>query len=198
MHCGTPCIEQTSPPWGEQDILRYRYFICLLTFLTPSNIKWSCCLDHFHSHSLRNEADDNVVAAGRCRLCQLLSPNPHLQVHMLGRDVLWYHDLDLWPMPLTFKLNLDILSLDMHAKVQVCMSGHSARIVRRTKRHTNTPTDRHTMSKLFHPPLTRGVTIVTVNRLWLSKTYLHLTIQEWSTTSKLSSMSISLWCNRRW
>ncbi len=29
---------------------------------------------------------------------------------------------DLWPMTLTYKLDLDILPLDLHAKIQMCMS----------------------------------------------------------------------------
>ncbi len=54
-------------------------------------------------------------------------------------NVLWPHDLDLWPMTLTYKLDLDILPLDLHAEIQVCMSVRSAmRVV------THTHTDRHT------------------------------------------------------
>ena len=39
-------------------------------------------------------------------------------------------------MTLTYKPDLDILSLDVHAKNQVCMSVRSARIARQT--HTDT------------------------------------------------------------
>ena len=39
------------------------------------------------------------------------------------------------------------------------MCTRSARIVRRTDGHTHRQTDRHTMSKLLHPPLSRGVKI---------------------------------------
>ena len=46
----------------------------------------------------------------------------------------------------TYELELDILPLDLRAKIQVCMSVPSARIARRTDRHT----DRQTMSKLLH------------------------------------------------
>ena len=38
----------------------------------------------------------------------------------------------LWPMTLTYELDLDIFPLDLHAKIQVCMSIHSAGIARRT------------------------------------------------------------------
>ena len=55
--------------------------------------------------------------------------------------------LTSWPWPLTYDLDLlDIISLDLHAKIQVCMSIHSAGIARRTDGHTH----RHTMSKLLH------------------------------------------------
>ncbi len=40
-------------------------------------------------------------------------------------------------MTLTYELDLDILQLDLHAKIQVCMSVRSAGIARRTDRHTN-------------------------------------------------------------
>ena len=53
----------------------------------------------------------------------------------------WPRDLDLWPMALTFGLELDILPLDIHAKIQVCMSVRSAVRVRRTDGHTDTQTD---------------------------------------------------------
>ena len=53
------------------------------------------------------------------------------------------HDLDLWPMTLTFKLDLVILPFDLHAKIQVCMSVRLARIVRRTDRRTDTRCQNH-------------------------------------------------------
>ncbi len=40
-------------------------------------------------------------------------------------------------MTLTFELKLDMLRPDLHAKVQVSMSVHSARIVRQTDRQTD-------------------------------------------------------------
>ena len=64
-------------------------------------------------------------------------------------------DLDLWPMTLTYELDLDIHLLDLHAKIQVCVSVCSVWRVRRTDRHTHS----HTMSKLLHPSLTLGVKI---------------------------------------
>ncbi len=45
-------------------------------------------------------------------------------------------DLDLWPMTLTFKLDLDILPLDLHTEIQVCMSVRLAvRVVTHTQTH---------------------------------------------------------------
>ncbi len=63
--------------------------------------------------------------------------------HTFHRDghgnVFWPCDLDLWPMTLTYKLDLDILPLDLHAKFQVRMSVRLAvRVV------TDTQTDTHT------------------------------------------------------
>ncbi len=91
-------------------------------------------------------------------------------VQMLKQDVLHCHDLDLWPMTLTFELSLDMLRPHLHVKIQVCMSLRSARIVRRTDGHTHRQTDRHTMSKLLHPLLTLGV-IKTPER-WRSDSYI--------------------------
>ncbi len=44
-----------------------------------------------------------------------------------------------WPMTLIYEL--DILPLDLHAKIQVCMSVCYVRRVRRTHRRTDTQTD---------------------------------------------------------
>ncbi len=54
-------------------------------------------------------------------------------------------------MTLTYELDLDILPLDPHAKIQVSMFVHFTGIMRRTDTQTDTQTDRHTMSKLLHP-----------------------------------------------
>ncbi len=50
-------------------------------------------------------------------------------------------DLDLWSMTLTYKLDLDILPSDLHAKIQVCMSVLLARIVKQTDGQTETHTN---------------------------------------------------------
>ncbi len=51
----------------------------------------------------------------------------------------WPNDLDLWPMTLTYKLDLDILPLDLHAEIQVRISVRSAvRVVTHTQTHTQT------------------------------------------------------------
>ncbi len=44
-------------------------------------------------------------------------------------------------MTLTFELSLDMLSPDLHAIVQLSMSDHSARVVRRTHTHTHSHTN---------------------------------------------------------
>ena len=44
-------------------------------------------------------------------------------------------------MTLTFELDLDILPLDLHTKIQFCMS---VRLVVRVVTHRHTQTDRHT------------------------------------------------------
>ncbi len=59
-----------------------------------------------------------------------------------------------WPWPLTYQLDLDILTFDLGDKIQV--NSHS---IESGNRHT----DRHTMSKLLH--LVR-------NRTWVWKVYL--------------------------
>ncbi len=68
-------------------------------------------------------------------------------------------------MTLSFEFDLDILPLNLHAEIQVCMSVRLAvREVtdRQTDRQTHTPTHRHTMSKLLHLSLTRDVKILAV------------------------------------
>ena len=57
------------------------------------------------------------------------------------KNVFWPNDLDLWPMTLTFELDQDILPLDLHTEIQVCMSFRLAvRVV--THRHTDRQTHR--------------------------------------------------------
>ncbi len=56
-------------------------------------------------------------------------------------------------MTLTYELDLDILPLDVHAKIQVCMFVRSAVRVRQTDTHTDT----QTMPKLLHPTRLRDV-----------------------------------------
>ncbi len=65
----------------------------------------------------------------------------------------WPGDLDLWPMTLTFELDLDIQPLDLHTKIQVRMFVRSP--VR--ARHTHTHTETQIVPKLLHPSLTLGV-----------------------------------------
>ncbi len=43
-----------------------------------------------------------------------------------------------WPMTLNYGLDLDILPLDFHTKIQVCMSVRSAAIARQTQTETDT------------------------------------------------------------
>ena len=51
-------------------------------------------------------------------------------------------------MTLTYKLDLDIVPFDLHAKIQVHMS---VRLAVRVVTDTHTQTDNVTMSKLLHP-----------------------------------------------
>ncbi len=50
--------------------------------------------------------------------------------------ILWPWPL-VWPMALIIKLDLDIVPLNPHAKIQVCMLINSAVSMRRTHRHTH-------------------------------------------------------------
>ena len=67
--------------------------------------------------------------------------------------VFWPHDLDLWPMTLTSKLDLDILPLNLHAEIQVRMS---VRLIVRVVTHTQT-THTHRRCQSYY---TRHVTDV--------------------------------------
>ena len=57
----------------------------------------------------------------------------------------WPHDLDLWPMTLTYELDLDILPLDLNAKIQVRMYVRSF-----TRVLTHGPTDTHTRCQNYY------------------------------------------------
>ncbi len=58
--------------------------------------------------------------------------------------IFWPRDFALWPMTLTYKLDLNIHPLDLFAKIQVRMSVHSDAEMHR---HTHT----QMISKLLHP-----------------------------------------------
>ena len=92
-------------------------------------------------------------------LCLALRSQWNVPVH-----IVWPRGLDLWPMTLTYQIDLDILPLDLHAKIQVCMFVRSAVIARQTHTHTYRETDTHTHdvktitpitseTKNFRPPL---------------------------------------------
>ncbi len=66
-------------------------------------------------------------------------------------NIFWPRHLDLWPTTLTYERDLDILPLDLHAKIQVRMSVCSLRRATQTHRQTHTHTHTHTISKLLHP-----------------------------------------------
>ena len=78
-------------------------------------------------------------------ISQSLPSHHHLWSHqeMPNREsVLGPGDLDLWPMTLTFKHDLDILQTDLLAEIQVCTSVCSAvRVV--SDRHTHTQRQTH-------------------------------------------------------
>ena len=56
----------------------------------------------------------------------------------------------LWPMTFTYKLDLDILPTDFHAKIQVCTTVRSAAMARRTDRHTDRQTHRRCQNYYTH------------------------------------------------
>ncbi len=125
----------------------------------------SCILDHcfLHKSSLMSsmmreklQRRDALIAT-RCSLLPLITS--YSSQCILTGDVFGLGDLDLWPMTLTFELGLDIFMHESHAKIQVCIHIYLARIVRRKDGQTHTQTHTQTMPKLFHPSLTRGVTM---------------------------------------
>ena len=59
-------------------------------------------------------------------------------------NIFWNCDLDIWPKTFTYGLALNILPLDIHAKIDV-----------RTSIQTHRHRHRHTMSKLLHPTCQR-------------------------------------------
>ena len=64
-------------------------------------------------------------------------------------------DLDLHPMVLVLKLDLDMVKILHHTKNEVSMSKHSTVIVQ-TDRHTDRQTDTHTDSMKTIPSRIRG------------------------------------------
>ncbi len=115
-------------------------------FLPPCCIKW--CLSSWVSLCRAVRISSVLTAAPAIFPIRMKTP----------KNVFWPSDLDLWPLTLIFELDLDILPLDLHAKIQVRMSVRSARrVVTHTHTHTDRHTHRHTVPKLLHPSLTRGV-----------------------------------------
>ncbi len=66
-----------------------------------------------------------------------------LHIEMPIRNIIWSGDPDLWPMTLTFNLDLDILPLDLHAKIPVCLSVHWSVRARHTDRRCQNYYTRH-------------------------------------------------------
>ncbi len=90
-----------------------------------------------------------------------------IQFHTLletPKNVFWPSDLDPWPMTLSFELDLDILPLDLHTEIQVCMSVRLAVGVV-THRHTHRHTHRRCQNYY-----TRHVTYVTWGVMMLDYT----------------------------
>ena len=80
-----------------------------------------------------------TMSASLSLSCSLWSSSKITSGVFIKSNIFWPGDLDIWPMTLSFKLDLDILPLDLHTKNQVCMSFCSAvRVV------TDGWTDRHT------------------------------------------------------
>ncbi len=67
-----------------------------------------------------------------CVTCSMVA-----SVSLWSKNCFWPGDLDLWPVTLTFKLDLYILPLDLHAKIKVCMSVRSAVRARHTHRQND-------------------------------------------------------------
>ena len=85
-------------------------------------------------------------------------------------NVFWPRDLDLWPMTLTYKLDLDILPLDLHAEIQVRMS---VRLVVRVVTHTQTDRHIHRQCQNYY---TRHVTDVGCKKCNLTLKRAHLPV----------------------
>ncbi len=61
-------------------------------------------------------------------------------------------------MALTHKIDLDTIPLDIHAKIQVCMSVHSAVRVRQTDTHTHT----HRQRQNYYTRRVRDVGVISL------------------------------------
>ena len=70
-------------------------------------------------------------------------------------DQFYKSDLDLDPMTLVLKLDLDMARMYPHTKNEVSMSRHS-KVIARTDTQTHTQTQRHTDSMKTLPSRMRG------------------------------------------
>ena len=86
----------------------------------------------------------------------------------------WPHVLDLWPTTLNYELDLDIHTLDSHAKIKVCMFVRSADRVRRTHTQTHRQTHRQCQNYYTHH------------------------VRDMGCNDRKSKRSSGLWCNVGW
>ncbi len=110
-----------------KDVTQYLSSKTAYTLKTPHVVFLSCFL---------GSASSSILAA---RLHQYI-------VHVVRRNAIEitknvFFTLLPWPMTLTYKLDLDLLPLDLPAKIQVCMSVHSTVTVRRADGRTDRQTD---------------------------------------------------------
>ncbi len=125
----------------------------ITAFPIVGNRKWSCWLDHCFLHSSIIGSDPWITATPTVRinhLAILVATLAHLGTPT-GKshwNAKWFFSdlmtltFDLWPLTLIYELDLNILPLDLNARIQVCISINSSGRVRRTK--------------LLHLPLTLG------------------------------------------
>ncbi len=134
----------------------------------PQSLLW-------HLNRRSPEDDCCIVSSSWCSHSGQICP----------QSVFWPGDLDLWPMTLTFKLDLDILSLDLHTKIQVRMSVCSAR---RAITHTHTRCQNYyTHLCVFHWKYTRKTMIQYESIGWVLSANKKLFLTEFTYHTKNTS-----------
>ena len=130
--------------WCRIYLFMYMFF---LFYCMMCDVWWLFCEWSRSEPVLRMQSRPGILdRQSRCRI-----GFQSTAIEMYIKNDFWPGDLDLWTMTLPNELDLDILPLDLPAKIQVCVSVRSH--VR--ARHT----DGQIMSKLLHQSLTWGVII---------------------------------------